>query len=196
MASTVAKWSAEVPDGFRFTYKLWREITHTKGLLFTPADVTRFMQVIDNAGNKKGCLLVQLPPGTTINEKHRLQNLLSVIANCNTGWTIAVEFRHRSWYTGPVYSLLKQYNAAFVNHDMPASASPLTLLSDGFVYLRFHGPNGGYRGSYDDCVLSEYAGYVTEWQAEGRDVYVYFNNTMGDALNNLNTLKNFVQNGT
>ena len=195
MASTVAKWSAEVPADFRFTYKLWRDITHNKGLVFNVADVTRFMQVIDNAGDKKGCLLVQFPPSTTIAEKPQLQNLLSVIADNNTGWALAVEFRHRSWYDEPVYDLLQQYNAAFVNHDMPASASPLTLLSDEFVYLRFHGPNGGYRGSYDDALLSEYASYITEWQAEGRDIYVYFNNTMGDALNNLNTLNNFVQSG-
>jgi len=195
MASTVAKWSAEVPADFRFTYKLWRDITHNKGLVFNVADVTRFMQVIDNAGDKKGCLLVQFPPSTTIAEKPQLQNLLSVIADNNTGWALAVEFRHRSWYDEPVYDLLQQYNAAFVNHDMPASASPLTLLSDEFVYLRFHGPNGGYRGSYDDALLSEYASYITEWQAEGRDIYVYFNNTMGDALNNLNTLNNFVRSG-
>lgn len=192
MASTVAKWAAEVPADFRFTYKLWRDITHNKGLEFKPEDVTRFMQVINNAGDKKGCLLVQFPPSITMANKAQLQNLLSVINDNNNDWLLAVEFRHRSWYGEPVYELLQQYNAAFVNHDMPASAAPLIPLSDKFVYLRFHGPNGGYRGSYDDDVLYEYASYINEWQNEGRVVYVYFNNTMGDALNNLNTLRKFV----
>ncbi|MEJ7692980.1 DUF72 domain-containing protein [Daejeonella sp.] len=44
MARTVAKWAAEVPDDFRFTYKLWRDITHVKEFLFKDEDVHRFMQ--------------------------------------------------------------------------------------------------------------------------------------------------------
>src|ERR1700744_2308217 len=61
-AKTIRKWAADVPDGFRFTFKLWRGITHQKELLFDPADIGRFMEAIDAAGNHKGCLLVQLPP--------------------------------------------------------------------------------------------------------------------------------------
>lgn len=33
MASTVKKWAESVPDNFLFTFKLWREITHNKGLI-------------------------------------------------------------------------------------------------------------------------------------------------------------------
>lgn len=57
-AKTVAKWAAEVPAHFRFTFKLWREITHAKGMAFKPEDVLRFMQSIGTASDKKGCLLV------------------------------------------------------------------------------------------------------------------------------------------
>jgi uncharacterized protein YecE (DUF72 family) len=66
-------------------------------------------------------------------------------------------------------------------------------LADDVVYVRFHGPNGGYRGSYTDDFLYEYAQYIKEWMAEGKDIYAYFNNTMGDAINNLVTLKSFLE---
>ena len=69
----------------------------------------------------------------------------------------------------------------------------LDLQAD-FIYVRFHGPTGNYRGSYSDDVLSEYAGYIMDWVDEGKIVYVYFNNTAGDAFNNLQTLNNLVFN--
>ncbi|MEB0261722.1 MULTISPECIES: DUF72 domain-containing protein [unclassified Mucilaginibacter] len=55
------KWTKEVPDNFRFTYKLLRDITHNKQLLFKSEDVDRFMQIIDAAGDKKGSLFLQFP---------------------------------------------------------------------------------------------------------------------------------------
>src|ERR1700712_4713375 len=58
-ARTVAKWAQEVRDDFKFTFKLWRGITHEKGLVFNPDDVGRFMQAIDRAGTHKGCLLIE-----------------------------------------------------------------------------------------------------------------------------------------
>lgn len=33
-ARTIIKWASEVPADFRFTFKLWKEITHQKNLLF------------------------------------------------------------------------------------------------------------------------------------------------------------------
>ncbi len=63
-----------------------------------------------------------------------------------------------------------------VNHD------------SNFIYLRFHGPTGNYRDSYSDAFLSEYATYIKEWLGDDKAVYVYFNNTMGDAFKNLTTL--------
>jgi len=194
LATTVAKWATDVPQSFKFTYKLWRDITHNKELVFKPQDVDRFMQVIAHAGNKKGCLLVQFPPSITIARLVQFEYLLSVIndADPNHEWKLCIEFRHRSWYNDGVYHLLRKYNAAFVIHDMPASAAPLTALANDFVYLRFHGPSGGYSGSYPDDFLYEYAQYVKEWQQEGKIVYAYFNNTMGDAINNLTTLSSFI----
>lgn len=193
MAATVRKWATEVSPDFRFTFKLWRGITHNKGLDFNPADVERFMRVISHADAHKGCLLVQFPPSLKAGNLPQLGQLLRIIRlnDPDQQWQVAVEFRDRSWYSEAMYDLLQQYGASLVIHDLPASSSPM-LTTAGFVYLRFHGPNGGYRGSYAESFLAEYAQYVTEWQEEGKTVYVYFNNTMGDAVQNLITLRQFI----
>ena len=195
LASTVKKWSEDVCGDFRFTFKLWRDITHNKGLKFKVEDVAKFLSVIDAAGDRKGCVLVQFPPSISISNKNQLQNLLSVIADYNENkWPVAVEFRHKSWYRDDVYQLIESYKASLVIHDMPASASPLDSFNDELVYLRFHGPEGNYRGSYSDEFLAEYASYINDWLEEGKTVYTYFNNTMGSALQNLMILKSFINN--
>ena len=194
MAKTLSKWSTEVPDNFRFTFKLWQGVTHNKGLAFNPDDVFKFMEIIGAVGAKKGCLLVQFPPSIIIAQQRQFQLLMDTLreANENQQWKVAVEFRHKSWYNESSYELLESYNAGMVIQDLPASASPFLTTANDFVYLRFHGPNGGYRGSYPDDVLAEYASYIQEWQ-EAKTVYAYFNNTMGAAINNLLSLNHFVQ---
>jgi uncharacterized protein YecE (DUF72 family) len=60
--TTVARWAMQVPDDFRFTFKLFKDITHVKNLKFDPALVKQFIETISAVGDKKGCLLIQFPP--------------------------------------------------------------------------------------------------------------------------------------
>ncbi|MVN23312.1 DUF72 domain-containing protein [Mucilaginibacter arboris] len=193
MAATVQKWAESVPANFQFTFKLWKEITHAKKLTFNREDVHHFMEVIGNAGHKKGCLLVQFPPSLKVADRFQLEKLLMVIQETNQGqqWKIALEFRDRSWYKEEIYDLLNAYQMGIVIHDKSSSASPLLGPATNFVYLRFHGPGGSYKGSYTDDFLYEYATYIKGWQDDGKVVYVYFNNTMGDAIQNLMTLNSY-----
>jgi uncharacterized protein YecE (DUF72 family) len=194
-AKTIAKWSNEVPAGFKFTFKLWREITHAKGLNFNPADVQRFMQVIDTIGEKKGCLLIQFPPSAKMALLPRLMYLVRCIREADPArsWPLALEFRHSSWYTESLRDFVAENDLSVVLQDKPRAPTPLDLTDAPTVYLRFHGPGGSYRGSYGDDVLAEYSSYIREWQDEGKTVFVYFNNTMGAAAQNLSTLNAFVQ---
>ncbi|HVW96261.1 MAG TPA: DUF72 domain-containing protein [Mucilaginibacter sp.] len=194
MQVTVAKWTASVPDNFKFTFKLWRQVTHQRNLNFTDADVDSFMKVIANASGREGCILIQLPPSTDVSCKAKLFDLVGLIKGYNSDgrWKIAVEFRHKSWYSDTVVDMLSKSDAGMVIHDMPASAAPHQLTAESFVYLRFHGPAGDYKGSYSDDFLNEYAEYINEWRDDGKQVFVYFNNTVGDAWNNLITLQRYV----
>ncbi|MCU1617950.1 MAG: hypothetical protein JWO98_5490, partial [Frankiales bacterium] len=175
LGRTVEKWAADVPDNFRFTFKLWQGITHNKGLIFNPDDVNRFTQVIANAGNKAGCLLVQFPASITSAYCNQFERLLISLRDNDPEliWKIAIEFRSNTWYRDDIYRLLDSYQMGFVLHDMPASLAPMINTAADFIYLRFHGPEKGYRGSYADDFLYEYAGYIEEWRNEGKIVYAY-----------------------
>ncbi len=194
-AATVTKWTGSVMDDFKFTFKLWKEITHCKELNFKTEDVDRFLKAVNNVENKNGCLLIQFPPSLGKEHVLQLKNLLSCVREIDSmNWQIAIEFRNKAWYNDAVFSILNYFKAALVIHDIPKSATPLINHASDFIYLRFHGPTGNYRDTYPADFLSEYAIYINEWIAEGKEVYAYFNNTMGEALNNLKSLNSFVVN--
>jgi len=76
---------------------------------------------------------------------------------------------------------------------MSGAGLPCVLRATaGFVYARLHGPDRGhlYGGSYTDDDLRWWAARVREWEAQGRDVLVYFNNDGGgNAVRNAGRLK-------
>ena len=126
----------------------------------------------------------------------RLQNLLETLGEAIqfTSWKLAVEFRDPSWYEREVYEILEEYNATLVIQDIPKSATPVEDVNSDVIYLRFHGPEPRYRGSYSDDVLKRYAGLIYQWLGEKKTVYAYFNNTVGPAFENMQRLKRFVEN--
>jgi uncharacterized protein YecE (DUF72 family) len=187
-AATVEKWRESVPAHFRFTFKIPKTVTHAKGLLFQIEELALFVEAVAQVKDKMGCLLVQLPPSVKREMQEELEGILECLRDDAKGWKIAVEFRHNSWYDRAVYRMLQSYGATVVEHDMPNSATPPLHIANDFSYLRFHGPDGKYRGSYDDAFLIDLATRITERLKQGQDVFVYFNNTMGDAIGNLQTL--------
>jgi len=191
---TVTKWASSVGEDFKFTFKLFKEITHQKNLKFDGFHIEQFMDAVAHTGAKKGCILVQFPPSLKNENIEQLDNLLRSIKNIDAenSWKVAVEFRNKGWYNDDVYNVLSTHHTSLVIHDIPASATPLMSYSSDVIYVRFHGPTGNYRGTYPDAFLNEYAEYIKDWLAERKTVYVYFNNTMGDAFQNLRTLKSFV----
>jgi len=188
---TLIRWSSEVPEHFRFTLKLLKDVTHCGNNQFNFLQLPAFIAAV-SVLDKRGCLLVQLPPkfGPDIVQ---LGELLAALEGSN--WPLAIEFRHPGWYNDHVYDLLSRFNAAMVLHDMHKGASPMVVTSESIIYIRFHGPEGGYRGSYADEFLYEYATYISEWLEEGKTVYCYFNNTLGQAVQNLQTLNDFMISG-
>jgi uncharacterized protein YecE (DUF72 family) len=44
------------------------------------------------------------------------------------------------------------------------------------VYVRGHGPQGRYAGSYPEATLARWARQAAAWRQEGRTVFVYFDN--------------------
>ena len=191
--ATVLKWAESVPSHFRFTFKVPKAVTHAKGMQFNADELAIFAEAVSQVGDKRGCLLVQLPPSVKIDKQEELEGILECLASDAKEWKIAVEFRDLSWYNSGMYRLLQSFGASIVVHDLPRSATPPVPIASDFIYLRFHGPDGTYRGSYEETFLLSYAKRIALWVKEGREVYAYFNNTMGDALKNLETLNSMVE---
>jgi uncharacterized protein YecE (DUF72 family) len=108
------------------------------------------------------------------------------------GWVrIAVEFRHPSWVHDEVFRLLERRHAAYV--VMSGAGLPCVLRATSeTVYVRLHGPDPAhlYGGSYSDDDLAWWAARIGEWDAQGRDIYIYFNNDGdGNAVRNARALR-------
>jgi len=191
---TMQKWADNVPPDFQFTFKLWKVITHVKDLAFDTKDVQLFMDNIDISNKRKGCLLLQFPASLKFSAFKKLQQLISALQSNDKrkNWKISLEFRDKSWYRDEVFQFIEANKCVMVFHDKTGSEAPTNDTQSDCVYLRFHGPEGDYRGSYEDHFLHEYASYIKEWLSAGKDVYVYFNNTMGEAMKNLLTLNKYV----
>lgn len=195
-AATVKRWATEVPANFRFTFKLFKGITHAPNLEFDPRLVHDFLANVSHIGDKKGCILVQFPPSIKIKHLLQIYRLIETLKEVESvaEWKIAFEFRDQSLYVEEIYEELDVAGFSYVLHDKGKAASPLQAAAGEAIYLRFHGPGGNYRGSYSDEILYEYAGYIGEWLAEEKTVFVYFNNTMGAAYQNLRTIESYVDN--
>ena len=193
-ALTYKKWADMVPADFQFTVKLWQGITHEKNHVSLQEHLEMFFEAVDALGTHKGCLLIQLPAGSVLRQSEFLDMLESIRkVDHKRSWRLAVEFRHPKWYNSNIHTMLDAFGVSMVLHDMPKALPDGLNQKAPFVYLRFHGEKGDYRGSYDDNFLQEKARQIKTWLAEGRDVYAYFNNTMGAAAANLATLISMVK---
>jgi len=188
--ATFERWAGEVPDAFQFTVKLSKDITHVKDLKADLGFIDTFLYAAERLQYKKGCLLLQFPGKITLDYFNEVEAILEKItaADDGCGWRKAVELRDRSWHIGETYELLNSFHATLVMQDMPKSKISQHVTTAPFVYMRFHGPLGDYRGSYTDEVLKTKTVEIIEQSRQGKEIYVYFNNTIGSAFNNARSL--------
>jgi uncharacterized protein YecE (DUF72 family) len=170
-ATTLEQWRQMTPSGFTFAVKASRYITHMKKLTDPQEPVAKFLSRMEILGDKLGPILFQLPPNWHANPK-RLRTFLQALPGDHR---YVCEFRDPSWFGEQVYELLREEGVAFCIHDLADQPSPKQITAE-FVYVRFHGPQGAYRGSYSVQALAGWAGAISTWRRQGLDVYCYFNN--------------------
>jgi len=170
----VARWVAQSPPGFVFAVKVSRYLTHIKRLQETPQHLALLLERIDPliASPKLGPLLWQLPP-TFKRDDERLAQALDGMPRTLRH---AIEFRHESWFTDDVMTLLREHDVALVIADRPEikSFQRYDLTAD-FTFVRFHHGSRGRGGNYSERELDEWAERIADWHARG-DVFAYFNN--------------------
>lgn len=168
---SVEAWKAAAGEGFIFSVKASRYITHMKKLKDPEGPLDRFFGAVDFFGQSLGPILFQLPPKWRRNQD-RLGSFLDALPS---GRRYVFEFRDPDWYHPEVYSLLESAGAAFCLFHLAGHSPPREVTTD-FVYIRLHGSEEAYRGSYSIEELSGWAGAVSSWSRAGLDVYVYFDN--------------------
>ncbi len=159
--TTVAKWVAGTPDGFRFTFKAPQKVTHFAKLRNCGETMAFFHQVMLGLGEKRGAVLLQLPPGFTKDA----QLLESFLGGLPDGMKAAFEFRDGSWFDEEVYGLLRKHGAALCLAESDGLVTPREVTAD-FGYLRLR------REDYTDADLEDWARFVKarKW----REVFIYF----------------------
>ncbi len=170
-AETVTGWRETVPEGFEFAVKASRYITHMKKLKDPEASLGNFWDRVKLLGEQLGPVLFQLPPRWNVNVA-RLRSFLRFLPS---GPRYAFEFRDASWFVPEVFALLEEQEAAFCIYELGEQASPVVTTAD-FVYVRLHGPKANYSGDYDDEALRGWARRLREWQGQGFDAYLFFDN--------------------
>src|SRR5215469_13172035 len=179
-----AGWRARTPDGFVMAVKASRYLTHVRRLRDPAEPVERLLQAAAGLGDRLGPVLLQLPPNMPANAG-LLEECLREFARhpgpAGHGVQVAVEFRHRSWWTEETRQLLGRHGAALVWADR--LGRPLTPLwrTAGWGYLRFHEGAAQPWPRYGAQALRTWVQRIAESWPDGADVFVYFNNDQGGA---------------
>lgn len=174
---TVRSWRDNTPDEFIFAWKASRFITHWKRLADTSRNSLALMESrLRILGPKAGPVLFQLPAHFVAN-RERLTKFFRLLKSHRR---YAFEFRHASWYEPAILDLLREHDMSLCVSDHYDAPSPW-LATASFVYIRGHGPEGTYKGSYPDKTLKTWAAQIAKWKRGRRDVYVYFDNDQKSA---------------
>jgi uncharacterized protein YecE (DUF72 family) len=174
--AAVTCWRDTTPDGFLFTWKASRFITHMLKLRNAEDGLRVMFNRAEGLGPKLGPILFQLPPSLKA-DRERLASFLALLPR-DRRYTF--EFRHPSWYEPPILDLLREHDVSLCLSDHAAAPAPWEVTAS-FVYIRGHGPSGRYWGSYADETLQSWALDILRWRAEGRAAYCYFDNDIKSA---------------
>jgi uncharacterized protein YecE (DUF72 family) len=168
----VAHWIEQTPPEFVFALKASRYLTHVKRLTVLGQYVERFYEGIEPlVGTPKlGPILWQLPENFRRDDE-RLANALDGLP----AGRHCFEFRHESWFTPDVYSLLRAHGVALVIGDHPKWPFQAHEMTTDWTYVRFHSGARGRRGNYSDSELEEWRQRIAGWRSRV-EVFAYFNN--------------------
>ena len=155
-------WAAGTPEGFSFTLKAPRRITHDTKLQHCEELLHSFCTIAATLGPKLATLLFQLPP-TFKKEAEVLRAFTELIPD---GTRAAFEFRHASWFDGDIYEILRSRNLALCVADSEKMSAPVELTAN-YAYFRLR--DEGYQQSD----LERWADVVGGLQ-NLTDAYVYF----------------------
>jgi len=193
-------WHDETPEGFLFSVKGSRYISHVRRLRECETPLANFFASgLLVLAEKLGPIFWQLPPNATF-DADALERFLAALprdteaaaslarrhdswlegrAHCETDANrplrYGLEVRDESFVTDEVFSILRRHEVALVVADAAGRFPLVEQVTAPFVYVRLHGPKILYVSGYDAAALEGWAAKMERWLARG-DVYAYFDN--------------------
>ncbi len=190
--STYERWAESVPEGFKFSVKVPRDITHKARLVDPGARLHSFLDEAYGLGDRLGPLLVQLPPSLAF-EKDTAQAFFGELREQFSG-PVVCEARHATWFDRPAAATLKKFSVGRVAADpakVAAGAKPAGY--GGLCYYRLHGSPRVYYSSYDSAALAKLAARMRRDASSGFEAWCIFDNTAaGAALANAHDLQSLL----
>ena len=180
---TYARWAQSVPDGFRFSVKIPKAISHDHGLAGAARLLDPFLRDVEQLGHRLGALLLQLPPRLAYDG--RTASAFFRALRRRTAVSVACEPRHDSWFTGTADAMMMKYDIARVAAD-PARC-PRAAIPGGsrdWSYWRWHGQPRMYYSSYPERDLRELADQACQLSQRRRAWIILDNTAHGHAVPN------------
>lgn len=178
-AATYERWREAVPEGFRFSAKVPKAITHEARLQGVDEALEKFIGEVSHLEHKLGCLLVQLPPSLhfDVQVARRFFRGLRALSNV----PIVCEPRHPTWFTPSAGNVLSGMGVGYVDADPAVAAIPADVEGAGIVYLRMHGSPVVYHSTYPDEVIGQLHDRIMDAVDAGRHAWCIFDNTASGA---------------
>lgn len=186
--SFLETWYKNSPDGFSFSVKAPRAITHYKKFNDCERMLGDFYGTVrEGLKDKTGCILFQIPPTIPCKD----EKLDQIIESLDPSFTNVVEFRHESWWNGEVYGKLAKHNITFCGLSYPGLPDE-AVQNTTTIYYRFHGVPDLYRSKYDLAFLKKKADPIKD-NTLAKEVFIYFNNDIdASATANANELEAYI----
>jgi uncharacterized protein YecE (DUF72 family) len=182
-STTLEKWHKETPDGFVFSLKFPREITHDGRLSADTVPVmNEFVERARLLKEKLGIMLIQLPPGFD-GTRENGQNLREFLPQLPHDLKFALEFRNRDWFIDWTFQELEQNGVTLALVEGPWLPRQLMFdaverLNAGYAYIRIMGERDLekfdriYR--HRNEILEEWANALQ--RSPANDIYIYADN--------------------
>ncbi len=176
--AVVRKWARDVPDRFRFTIKLWKNISHKKIGVEGAIDAF-FARMRPLEAKIKGYLL-QFPPQFNYSEKH-YQHLNHLLERLVINQPIFVELRDNAWFKPEIIKSFVGDKVVLVT-NYKEGVQPIYWENQSVYYIRLIGDRELTRFNRiqrsQDEILDEVKRKLDSWERQPgiREVLITFNN--------------------
>lgn len=187
-AETLKKWYDKSPEGFNFSVKAPKLITHMKKLNDCERLFDDFYTACEKGMQEKlGCVLFQFPPSF----KYTEERLEQIINGLKPGFNNVVEFRDPAWWNKKAYDVFTENKLIFCSVNHPKLPDDIVANSET-AYIRLHGNPQIFYSKYSTKKLRELYTSINK-KRKVKTIYVYFNNTASNAgVENALELKDFL----